>query len=161
MGVFTPSSAPPPEPWATATDYDGGSNPVYEGVAKSIQPLFTFTVVAVSKAVDASINVVAHGLRVGNSIVVSGGSGDWAGMNGTHAVKAVTDANNFTIELDTSGYAGTFAGTITTTAPRTTAACWSISKKGYSATGQIRMAWANGRSSPSLVWDSRATYYYD
>jgi hypothetical protein len=156
-----PTKTEPTEPGKTTlVDFAGGSNAIYVGEAKYCQPTFTLPVTAVSKAGDASIAAVAHGLAVGNAVQFVGGVGSWAALNGPQIVKAVTDADNFTIEPDTSGYSGTFAGTVTTTAARTSAACWRITQNWYDgANNVVRISSASG-AAENNIWDNRATLAY-
>jgi hypothetical protein len=69
------------------------------------------TVTAVTKAADGSITCAGHNFFVGNEVVFS-----CAGMtqlNGTrHTVKAVTDADTFTIEQNTTAYTTFTSGTV-------------------------------------------------
>ena len=151
---------PPSEPWTPMTDFAGGANPIYSGLAKSRQPEFTFTGATVAKANPAEVTYAAHGLQNDNRVVIAGATGDWAGLNGTHIV-TVTAANTFTVAVDSSGYAGDFNATITTTAPRTSAAIWQVTKNYWGANGLERTANAEGTVANSKVWNSRASYGYE
>lgn len=134
-----------------------GGNAVYVGEAKTIQPTFTLPVTAVSKAGDAVLTAIAHGLAIDARVTIAGGVGSWAALNGDQIVKAIVDADNFSIEPDSSGYSGTFAGTVTTTAARTSAGCWRITKNYYDGGGNlIRSNCMNG-GGENLVYDNRAT----
>ncbi|HWR49933.1 MAG TPA: hypothetical protein VN428_02430 [Bryobacteraceae bacterium] len=150
---------PPSEAWTPMTDFAGGANPIYGGLAKSRQPQFTFTGATVSKANPAEVTFAAHGLQSDNPVVISGATGDWAGLNGKRAV-TVTAANTFTVAVDSSGFAGNFDGAISTTAPRTNATCWAITKKYWDANGQVREANAEGSVGADKAWSSRAAYTY-
>jgi hypothetical protein len=78
------------------------------------------TISAFSKAADAEITVTSNtGLAVGDTVTfesIVGSSGtDWSGLSGkSHAIKSLVSTNKFTIELDTSGFTGTWSsGTVT------------------------------------------------
>lgn len=153
--------APPAQAWSSVNDYDGSGNLTYSGSALSFQPnSYAYTVTSVSKAGAAVVTITAHGLASGMSVTVAGGTGDWAGINGAQIV-TVTGANTFTIAVDTSGYASTFAGTIVTNAPRTNATVWSINLNVYNGGGQLtRTAWCNSNTTAVYAWDSRTTYAF-
>jgi hypothetical protein len=78
------------------------------------------TISAFSKASDAEITVTSNAdFAVGDTVTfesVVGSSGtDWSGLSGkSHAIKSLVSTNKFTIELDTSGFTGTWSsGTVT------------------------------------------------
>jgi hypothetical protein len=152
-------AGPPAEAWTPMTDFAGGANPIYQAVAKSRQPVFTFTGATVAKANPAEVTFAAHGLQDDNPVVISGATAGWAGINGTHPV-TVTAANTFTVAVDSSAFAGDFDGVITTTAPRTNDTCWQISKLYWDANGSIRTANAGGSVACDKAWDSRTTLTY-
>ncbi len=155
------SIGPPTEAWTQLIAYDAANNPEYISLARSLQPQYSLTVAAVSKAVDAAFTINAHGLQVGNSFTVSGATGDWAALNGQQIVKAVTDANTVTIEADSSGFAGAFDGTVTSRAPRTNANVWAIRRLFYTGALNTRESWANGNTACDKSADSKATYFYN
>lgn len=157
---FTPSTGPPNESWTSLNDYDGSGNQTYAGLARSFQPTFTFASATISKAAAGSVGYTAHGMTSGQSVTISGASGDWAALNGTQQIVTVTGVNAFTIPVNTSGYSGSFDGVVTTNAPRTNATCWSISQNYYSGTSLTRNAWCNSTTSPIYAWDSRTTYAF-
>lgn len=150
---------PPPEGWTQIIENDASGSPLYIGLARSLQPEYALTVSSVSKAVDAAFGINGHGLQVDNAITISGATGDWAALNGTHPVKAVSDANTITIEADTSAFAGNFDGVVKSRAPRTSAAVWALQKFYYDG-DVIRQARAQGNTACDKVWDSRGTYWF-
>ena len=149
----------PGEAITTVTDYVGGSAPIYISSAKATQPEFTFTGATVSKAAAASVGYVAHGLQSDNLAVFAGGTGDWAALNGTRVVTR-TGADTFTVAVNTSAFAGSWDGTISTFAPRTSAPCWSIVKNYYDGSNPIGTRYVEGSPSDKYVHDSRASYGY-
>lgn len=157
----TVSIAPPIVAWSSINDYDGSSNLIYFGYALSRQPnAVTLTGATISKAASGVVTFVAHGLQSDQSVTIAGGTGDWAGVNGAQKITKI-DADTFSIPINTSGYAGTFAGTVTTTAAQTNALCWSIQKNYYDGSNRLtRSAWANGVTTALYAWDSRTTYPY-
>lgn len=157
--ITGPAIAPPNE--TRQYDYDASGNVTYIGTARSrLAVPATVTVTAVSKAASASFTATAHGLVSGQKVTISGTTGDWTGLNGTLAV-TVTNANAFTVAVNSSGYSGTYSGLVQTTVPQTSAAVWSIQKNVYDANGLLTQNyWAEGSASPDKVWDSRTTYSF-
>jgi hypothetical protein len=156
------SIGPPNEAWITVNGYSGTpGNLLYTGQARASQPNpVTLTIASVSAANPAELTSTAHGLANDSPVTISGATGDWAALNGTRAV-TVTAADTFTVAVDSSGFSGSFDGVVTTTAPRTNAAVWSIQKFTYDGSNQLtRSAWADGTPSPTKAWDSRTTYAY-
>ncbi len=167
MPVTKLSGLAPPEPVTTITEFVA-NQPVYEGVAKSIQPPFILAGATFSVANPGEVGYVAHGLQDDNSIYISGATtAGWSTLNNTFFRVVRLTADTFNIQtlagvtVDTSGFAGVWGGTITTTAPRTSAPCWNIQKMFYSGTDQVRRTCASGKSGAGSVWDSRAVYFYD
>jgi hypothetical protein len=142
-------------------DVAGGSNIVYQGESLSSQSSpTTLTVSAVSKANPAAITSTAHGLLSDNLVTISGATGSWAALNGSRII-TVTGANNFTVAVDSSGFSGSFDGSITTACPRTSAAVWAIMKNYYDVSSNLtRTAWAGGDTNMAHVWDNRASLDY-
>lgn len=162
---FTPTVAPVAESWTPLNDYDVSGNLTYYGRARSTQSIpHTFTGVTVSKANPAVVTSVAHGLTSGQAVTIAGATAGWVTINGTRVVTVVT-ADTFSVAVDSTGFAGTFDGSITTLAPLTNAPCWSILQNFYNGSAQlIRTAAAcsttGGVTSPIFAWDSRTTYPY-
>jgi hypothetical protein len=169
MPLSTPVtiSAPPSEGWSSINSYDGSGNFEYLGFARSKQSiLYQFPGVTVSKANPAVITSVAHGMLAGSAVKISGATAGCVTIIGVWAI-TIIDADTFSIPLDSSGFAGTFDGIVTTFAPRTNALCWSIQKNFYDGSSRaIRSAYANdptntgGTPAPIFAWDSRTTYTY-
>jgi hypothetical protein len=155
----SPSVGPPPEAWTVVLDFSGGAQPVYVGKARSVHPPAALTISAVSAAAAASFTSTAHGIDTDNAIQIENATGDWAAMNGTQKITR-TGADTFTIAVNSSAFAGAFDGTVTTTAPRTSAAYWQILKQYYSGDANVRVANCNGSVQPLYVYDSRASYAY-
>jgi len=156
-GPITSVSLGPADPYTQVQDYAGGTNVVYIGLARSTQRTnTTLAVTSLSAAAAAVITSVAHGLNSDNVVTISGATGDWAALNGAHII-TVTGVDTFTIAVNTSAYSGTFAGSVTTYAPRTSAAIWAIQKLYYSGDNVIRMAWAAWTSAENQIWDNRAS----
>lgn len=154
------STGPPKEAWTSLNDYDGSGNLTYSGLARSTQAAFTFAGATVSKANPGVVGYTAHGMTSGQPVLIAGASGDWAALNGAR-IATVTGANTFTIGVDTSGYSGSFDGTVSTTAPRTNATCWAISQNYFNGSSQLtRSAWCNSNPSEIYAWDSRSTYAF-
>jgi hypothetical protein len=155
------SGGPPPDAWTQRTDFAGGANPVYDGWARSTQlnpPLLT--VVSVSKAADASFNVTGHGVEVGYRIEILGATGAWAAINGVKNVKAVTNADAFTIEDSTAGFAGAFDGSVRVLAPRQIDPVWTITKSEWTDNNRTALKCADGDTQDDNVFANRATLNY-
>lgn len=136
-------------------DYGGGNNLIYTGYAKSFQPTTTFTYGTLTTANPCQITITGHGLTTGQSVVITGGSGNWAGLNGTW-IATVVDANNITVPVNSSAYTGSFAGTIQTNAPLTTQPIWAIQKNMYNGSNQlVASAWAGGSPGTVNIWNNR------
>lgn len=65
---------------------------------------------AVSNASTVSATSTAHGLLTGNTITISGGTGNWTALNGTWTITKTGD-NTFTVPLNSTDL-GAKAGTI-------------------------------------------------
>jgi hypothetical protein len=83
------------------------SNPVGRGVnlggtARSIS--------AATNASPVSLTRTAHPLDTGHRVLISGGTGSWAALNGWHVVTR-TGVNTFTVPVDTSGF-GVVSGSL-------------------------------------------------
>lgn len=157
----TPTIGPPNEAWTTMFDYDGSGNLIYTGLALSTQPRsFQYTVSSYNPGAPGTVTTsAAHGLQSGQKITIAGAIGDWAATNGDQIV-TVTGTTTFTIPPDSSGYSGSFAGTMSTFAPRTNAVIWALSKNYYTVANLTRSAWADGSTGVNHAWDSRTTYAY-
>ena len=149
----------PPDAITYVQDFAGTTAVVYAGQARSIQPKFAYTVTSVSKAAAAVVTITAHGLQSDNPVVIEGGAGAWAALNGVQKVTVLSD-DTFSVPVNSGGFAGTFAGTISTTAPRTNASCWQVTKSYADATGLIRTANASGNVAADKAWTSRASLTY-
>jgi hypothetical protein len=91
----------------------------------------------------------AHGFNANTrpSITISGGTGNWAAVNGTF-IATVTSANAFSIPVDSTTF-GAVTGTLvyTTTAPRTNKFEWAVVLYSYDGSNNlINRTWLNGSS---------------
>ncbi len=173
--IVNQSSGPPPA--ATQTlNYFTGANLIYACTALSDQmkDQNMGAVSAVSNASPAEFTMAAaHGFgdftnlgaTIAPVIVISGGTGAWAAINGTR-VATVTSATNFTVAVD-SGAFGAVTGTLVVTArsPLLASPVWAIQKIFYDGSNNpIAVAWlANSTArSSSTAYDktcsSRASY---
>ena len=174
------SAGPPPWGVQVIFDYAGGPNLVYTGYAMSDQGRSsTVTVTAASNASPVSFSAASHGFNYASgatatpTVCISGATGNWTPINGCFAATP-TSANAFTIPVDSTTF-GALTGTlvVTTRAPRTSQAVWSISKDVYDNTNKlIWSGWAStpggaGSSTPSAgntalnnIFDNRATLSY-
>lgn len=144
---------------------DGSSRLQYICQAVPIQPVFTWsrsdstlTSVVVLTNTATVTTSTAHGLQTLNPVTFVGGP---SGLAGTYLIQTVGSSTTFTIT--TSGVAnGTYttAGmSVSTNAPRTTAAVWSILQLVYSGADTIpsRVLQSNGRASSfTSICDNQA-----
>lgn len=104
----------------------------------------------------------AHGLAVGNQVVVAGVTAD-TDLNGTYVIATVPSTTSFTF-ISASVTDATYSEpglTISTTAPLSNASVWAIQKNFYTTTYLDRSAWASGSTAFTKACDSRATYSYN
>jgi hypothetical protein len=92
--------------------------------------LSTVTYSAISNANPAVVTATGHGFNLHSSptVVITGGTGNWAAFNGTVKATVVND-NSFSIPINTSAF-GAVTGTIVikSNAPSETAAMWKVQK---------------------------------
>ncbi len=160
--TFDTNQGPPKEAGCELTAYHATNGGVeYQGWAKPIQPAVAIAVRAVYKASAAQVDTgVNHGLNTGNAVEFAGATGDWAAMNGTQII-TYEDADSFSVPVASTGFSGSFNGTMTTTSPQTTKAQWAIKRWFYDADGNvIRRAWATGDPSPNQIWTSASALSY-
>ena len=80
-----------------------------------LQPDFPVVYASVSPTNPATFNCsFAHLLVTGDSVIIEGGTGSWAALNGTRTV-TVVDAGTFTVAVAAAGFTGSFGGTVTAT----------------------------------------------
>lgn len=141
-----------------------GTDLVYACRAKSIQPTATFarsdsTLTNIIDAANTSTvtTASAHGLAINDKVVVSGATVD-TDLNGTYLVQTVGSTTTFTITTASVSDATYTEATLkfTTTAPRDTAAIWSMQKYTYVANALTAAQWANGTSAPNQICANRS-----
>lgn len=160
-----------------------GTSLTYRCIAPSRSTtLNTITVSTVSNANPGSMTATTHGFdyQSGATITllafISGFTGGWTGLNGTH-VLTPSSANALTTDVDTSGFGafGAQTPTITTRAVKTTSLAWAIKAFVYDVSGNnIWSGWAAGAKDANSTNDgplggqtqynfacaSRTTYAY-
>jgi len=164
--VVTINPGPPAQGVSALNFYDGSNSLIYRCQAVSIQPRYTWTVAAstltnvvVSSNTGTVTTASAHGLQVGNSITLSGSS--TSALNGTYKIATVGSTTTFTITTAAVSDATYTTGLVmTTTAPRSTAAIWSIRAYTYSGTNLTNEQWANGSTAMNQICDNRTTISY-
>ena len=161
--------------------YTGGGDVEYVCEANSTTALTQLPTVSGGTAANPVVlTSTAHGIHytsteVMNAVVyISGGTGDWAGINGAQRVTP-TSANAFSIAVNGSGYAafGSQALTVSTRAPRVTLPVWRVQRRQYSAAGKLStIGWAvsttaadannlaGGNSGFNSICANRATLAY-
>jgi len=159
---------------------DGSGNYEYTCIAKasnetsifsrdtgsSTQPKSSIATVTLTNVVVASDVATAnfsgaHGLAVGHRIKILGATVD-TDLNGTYTIASVPGSTSLTFTTASVADA-TYneAGlNISTTAPRTNSAVWSIQRNFYSGGSIDRMIWAYGSSSGfDKACGSRTAYF--
>ena len=163
------SEGPPNSKWTSLLFRDGSSNTEYVCFAPLRQPTFTFrrsgTSPTITQIVDSGTTgtvtfSAAHGLAVGNRIVISGATVD-TDLNGTYLVATVGSSTTLTITTasvtDATYTDATLA--IATSAPRSSVAIWTIQRIFYTSTEADRTTWAEGGNG-NQICDNRASLAY-
>lgn len=121
----------------------------------------TITTSAFSNANPGVVTATAHGFHAASSpqVTISGGTGNWAAVNGTWRITYV-DGNSFSIPVDTTSF-GAVSGTLvfTTKAPRLSSLIWMVSKAATDGTNATAVVWSNGGYSSACT--SPATLSYE
>jgi len=157
------TEGPPYKGWTTLMYYTG-TNLEYVCYASVPQPQFAWTVRAATLAsIDDAANTgtvstsTAHGLVVGNVVTISGASDN--DLNGTFYVQTIGTATTFTIttaNVTDDSYVNSELA-VATTAARTSASIWAISKLRYDgASNLISKQWAAGGPGSKSICDNRA-----
>lgn len=120
--------------------YDGSNNLLYACRARSIQPSNSIlSISAGSNANPVSLTVTGHGFNTNQLplVTISGGTGNWAAVNGTWTA-TITGANTLTVPVNSTSF-GAVTGTLilTTYAPRTTQSVWSVMKLVYDGSNNL------------------------
>ena len=119
----------------------------------------TLTSIVVSTNVATATTSTAHGLAIGNQVVVAG-SGTSA-VNGTFVIASVPSSTTFTYADTVADGTYTTGITLTTAAPRSTAGIWSVWQGVYSGNTLASFGWASGSSRSYVnICDNRATLDY-
>ena len=132
----------------------------YSCTARSLQTQNQVTVTTISNANPGSVTATAHGFYYSASgvtakavVFISGATGGWTGINGTHVVTP-TSANAFNLDVDTTAF-GAFAGqtiTVTTRAPLITKPIWSVKSFVTDATGNtVLLSYAANSATSGLA----------
>jgi len=167
----------PPNSVATTVFTYSGTYPIYQCITKPNGPwndgrvpasfswtrtASTLTSIAVATNVGTVTTSTAHGLRVGNPVVVTGATVD-TDLNATYVIATVPSTTTFTITTAAVADATYNESTLVlfTSAPRTTVAIWSIMKYLYDGSNNlISTAWANGTSTANQICSSASTLSY-
>lgn len=168
--TVTLSDSDPSQGVTRLTFYSGGA-PQYVCKALSQQRAFTWAVTPTGSQGTLTSIVVAtnvgtvttstnHGLAIGNSVTVVGST--TAALNAAYKIATVPSVTTFTITTSgvSDGTYNTAALALTTTAPRSSAAIWSIQFFVYGASGETSRQWAHGSPAPAFICDNRATLDY-
>lgn len=152
------SSGPERTQWTSLFFRDGSNNLEYICIARSQQDTYTWTVAGstLTSIVDATNTATVttaseHGLAVGNLVTIAGASD--ADLNGTYYIQTVPSTTTFTITTASVTDATYTTGlSMTTRAPRNTAAIWTIQKLSYTTTYIDRVQ----NSAPNQICANRA-----
>ena len=170
-----PSLGPPQFGWSKLYFYSG-VNIEYVCMARSAKAEASLAVTQIVDAANTATvtTAAAHGLNVGNEVIIAGVTGD-TDLNGRYVIQTAATTTTFTV-TSASVTDATYnnAGiTAATTAPRTTQAIWSVLKRFYDGSGNlIREQWAVrpassatstsvGTASAQNICDDRATLAYN
>lgn len=138
------NEAPLAELW-TVPIYVSG-NDTYLCYAKQVSNQSTIIQSAISNASSAVITATGHGIHSKQSplVTISGGTGNWAALNGTWKATYV-DANSFSVAVNSTSF-GAVTGTvvITTRAPLLTSPIWGVYKSSTDGTNPVMNIWAAG-----------------
>lgn len=176
------SKEPANQAVTTFTYLDASSNPQYICKALSSQPTYVWAVTATASTQGSLTSIVvssntgtvtvgAHGFdnprSVGSVVWVSGST--TSALNGAYIIQSVTSGTVFTIT--TSGVSdGTYnnaALTLSSNAPQTTLARWSVERFTYSSSVATADQWASniatgqgGSTAKSYICANRASLAY-
>lgn len=133
---------------------DSAGNALYVCTGEPIQPPFfwtraltTLTSIVVSSNTATVTTSTAHGLQVANQVTVLGATVD-PDLNGTYYVQTVGSTTTFTITTASVSNATYNEATlaVSTTAPRLTAAIWTIQHFLYDSNTHLSTTqWAEGQ----------------
>lgn len=136
----------PPKEFYSKYFYSSG-NDQYICMSSAIQTrIYTLTLTSTVAASTTSLVFSAgHGIHADATplITVTGGTGAWAALNGTHKA-AVTNSTTLTVNVDSSGF-GPVAGTlvITSQAPRLTEPVWAVLRVRTVSSATTSVIWAS------------------
>lgn len=154
-------------------DYDGSGNLIYVGFAAPAGPwngnrvpitfswtfaASTLTSIVVATNVGTATTSTAHGLRIGDPVVVTGSA--TTALNATYRVATTPSATTLTFTTSGVGDATYTTGLVMTTgAPRTTVSIWSILCMNYNTSNLlVDVHWVGGAAANAIyIWDNRAT----
>lgn len=148
--------------------YDGSDNLEYICGAWGLQATSyfrrtdsTLTSIAVATNVGTATTANDHGLQPGNRVTVAGATAD-ADLNGNYIIATAPTSTTFTFTTVNVSDATYNEATlyISTTAPRSTQAIWSIQKLSYTGTLLTRTQWAGGGQTKGNICDSRTSLAY-
>jgi hypothetical protein len=167
--IVNQSAGPPVSAWTALYFYNATPSLEYICLARSKQPEKVFarsdnslTSIAVSSNVATATKAIAHGLQIGNRIVVSGATVD-VDLNGGYVIATVPSTKTYTFATAGVGDATYTEATlqIAVTAPRTTEPIWAINLYQYSGSDLTHSQWADGNTVDDNVCDDHATLAYD
>ena len=131
----------------------------YICTARSLQTQNQITVTTISNANPGAVTATGHGFYYSASgvtakavVFISGATGNWTPINGTHVV-IPTSANAFTIDVDTTSFGawGAQSITMTTKAPLITKPIWSVKSFVSDASGNpVLIAYAASSTTSGL-----------
>lgn len=126
-----------------------GTNLIYLCKALSLQP--TSGAISIASATNASPVVFTvsggHGFNTNSkpSVIISGGTGNWTGVNGTYTA-TVINSTTYSIAVDSTAF-GAVTGTLTytTRSPLTTNPVWNVQFFAYDGSNNmVWSGWAGG-----------------
>lgn len=145
----------PDVPYQYVFGYSGTSL-IYLCRANSQQPVVSSVSIASATQANPVVITVSggHGFDASSTplVVISGGTGNWVGVNGTFTA-TIASSTTFSIPVNSTSF-GAVAGSLiyTTRAPLTTNPVWSVQKFIYNGGGSmIWSGWSGGTTAYNQV----------
>ena len=137
-GTGTVATDGPPRDWHSKV-YTTINTDLYICYARQGQPESVLATPTLTGGSTTTITFSGgHGfaIRTSPTITISGMTGNWAPLNGTHIISTVSSTTSITVSVNSSGF-GSVTGTpvVRSAAPRTNLNIWAIKKVGINNSG--------------------------
>lgn len=153
------SDRPSKEPTTTLLETSGDFQYIGKANGRSTFPQTLPTITPTAGSPTTVDFASAHGLVSGNEVIISGLTGNWTPLNGSHVV-TVTDSDSLTIAVDSTLF-GAVTGTavVETYAPLTINPVWAIER--ITSAAGVPVAIQHASAGMSNKWSERATLAYN